>query len=145
MHTLCFYIAKVRGWKSRPRFCIVRYMLFGHWDYDLSLFMWFRPSLCWFYLVKVLGPDAWKAQFVAIYAILALFMSILPRKSVRTRGLESTICRYLRDSGPLCIDLQRLGKRNLSLFAWFRPSLHRFAEAWKAQFVAIYVFPALFA
>ena len=70
---ICFYIAKVRGWKSRPRFCIVKYMLFGHWDDDLSLFMWFRPSLCWSYLVKVLGPEVWKAQFVAIYVILALF------------------------------------------------------------------------
>ncbi len=70
---ICFYIAKVRGWKSRPRFCIVKYMLFGHWDDDLSLFMWFRPSLCWSYLVKVLGPEVSKAQFVAIYVILALF------------------------------------------------------------------------
>ena len=86
---------------------------------------------------------AWRGQFVVAQTC---------------RSLKGIICCYLRESRLLCIVLQRSEKHNLSPFArvwpsylqrperhkllfftWSSSSLHRLAEAWKAEFVAIYL------
>lgn len=62
----------------------------------LSLFASFPPS--W----QVL-EEAWKAGFVTIYTIPALFASL-------GRSLEGSFCCHLRDSRPLFKSWEKLGK-----------------------------------
>ena len=97
----------------------------------LCIFTWISPSLACLWKV-------WWAALMHIYVGLALFACLWA-------GLENSFYAYLRESHPLCMPLERLGKQILCIFTWVSPSLACLWKVWWAVFMHIYMSLALFA